>query len=357
MIHAVVATMATGCMPRSKAAPPAAPQVSIAPALEPAPWWTTAAAACPSAEAAPVPGGPPGSTTRPGALQGGPPPQPRVWCSAGGLEHGPSTTFHPAGNPAEAGVFDDGFRVGAWTTWHPSGPMASHGHYANNQLVGIWSTWWPSGGPRDRGEWHEQHQRGMWLYWDDDARPGDSPARFVEYDTRGAEIAHGVFRDGQPREMLPVCLIGTAYPECRLVPLLDITLRWPTTRPQPHPTEAETSTVFEAGALLNVSDRHGLGFSAGFHVGDDRANRVLRARYRVWFARYGFVEVGLGRLHTRQRTGVDRGVVGSLALGAGDILSVVVEAEDVDGEPALQLGVRIGLPTVLVSAYLLAHMK
>lgn len=355
----LAALAATACTPRSRSKPPEAPEIVQTPAITPTPWWTEGAAACPSKELPPAPGGPPGSGHRPGELVGGPPPAPRVWCRVAGVDHGPSTTFHPTGNPAEAGVIDDGFRVGAWTTWHGAGPMASHGHYDNDKLVGVWQTWWPSGGPRDRGEWAGDARRGMWLLWDDGARHGDSPDRFVEYDDHGKLRARGVFRDGQPVETLDVCLIGQSYPGCRLVPVLDTTLREALARPSPPEGRDAASMVFEGGLILNVSDRHGLGFSAGMHAGDDYARRVVRARYRLWFWRHFALELSVGRLYAHDdrpagTTGRGR-VVGVTVLG-GEILGVIAEAQDDGGETSVHVGVRVGLPTVLAALYVAAHL-
>jgi hypothetical protein len=355
----VVALALAACTPRSKSKPPETPVIEPTPVLTPTPWWTGGEGACPSTEAPPAPGGPPGSGFRPGVLNGGPPPQGRVWCTSGGVEHGPSTRFHPSGNPAEAGVFDRGERIGAWTTWHANGPMASHGHYAEARMTGVWATWWPTGAPRDRGEYVVNQKRGMWLHWDEDAQPGDSPARFIEYDDKGDERARGVFRDGQPVEMLPVCLIGESYPGCRIVPILDITVRTAVERPAPRTGQDDESGVFEVGMILNVSDRHGLGASIGLLGGDDYAGKVVRARYRFWLHRYIALEATIGQLYGHDDTPVtvdDRGTVAGLTLLGGDILGVIVEVQDDGGERSTHVGVRVGLPTVLIAAYIAAHV-
>jgi len=341
------------------------PEVAVSPPLTEKPWWEAGDAACPSLERSYAAAtGPPGANIERGHIVGAPPPRgSRVWCQAGGVEHGPSTTFHPNGKRAEQGEFERGQRVGVWTTWHPNGQMASNGPYANGQPDGVWWFWSPSGSPSELGQLVAGSRVGMWLSWSKDAGPDASPRAFRVFDEQGKVTTRGGFRDGKPVLTRPLCLMGRALPECRLILVGDLNLRLT-------PTEAATSTesggrpsaTLSLGAVLNVAGNHGIGVRAGRHLYEEYAKWTVRGQYRYWLRSWLAADVGYGILFARDDlTGASsRGDVGSLTLNVADLVGLVVELERYDAgggdEQVFHFGIQFGAPVLLTAAYIAARI-
>jgi len=64
------------------------------------PWWSAGDAACPTLTGAPPPWAPPGAGDRVGRLLGTQ--GVKLYCEAGGVAHGPATSFHPNGQRGPA---------------------------------------------------------------------------------------------------------------------------------------------------------------------------------------------------------------------------------------------------------------
>src|SRR5207253_2092387 len=90
-------------------------------------WFTKGDAACPSLDVR-TPGSPPGAAPQDGHLVRA---SGDVHCEAGGVPHGPATRLFGDGTPAEAGDVRRGRREGVWQTFHPTGQLASAGLYQN----------------------------------------------------------------------------------------------------------------------------------------------------------------------------------------------------------------------------------
>ncbi len=329
-----------GCVPRSM--PPAPPPqgVIVAPAIEPEPWWARGAEGCPSR-----------------VIRGAAPPKGHaIWCEAAGVLDGPYTRFHADGKPAVVGTYDRGMRTGRWTMWHASGGVAAHGEYERGQPVGVWSTWRASGAPLERGALAGTRKRGMWLTWTDpQAMSTDTPERFDLYDDDGDRRGGGVYRGGEPVQTLPLCFMGKAYPQCRVLPVLELTLR---NGSRALSEDGDKGTIVtEIGAIVNLTDHHSIGLSAGGMIDDAYGWLVLRGRYRYWAQRWLPVELGLGVLLPHQRYGGNGNTVSAMVTLA-DWIGAGIEVETFDtgagaGRETHAMAVwRLGTPTLLSLAIL-----
>lgn len=308
--------------------------------------------------------GPSADDRRRGHLAGAPPPRGnRVWCEVGGVEHGPSTTFHDNGKPAEQGEFEAGQRVGIWTTWHPNGAMASNGPYARGLPDGVWWYWAANGAPIELGQLAAGRRVGMWFSWSKHAHSDSDPSSFRVYDRDGEVETRGAFRDGKPVLTRPVCVLGRPLPECRLILVGDLDLRLT-------PTEAATSTesggrtsaVLSLGSVVNLFGNHGIGVRAGRHLYEEYAKWTVRGHYRYWLRDWLAADVGYGLLFARDDlTGAkSRGDVGFVTLNVSDLVGLVVELERYDAgggrENVFHFGIQFGAPVLLTAAFVAAQV-
>jgi hypothetical protein len=327
-------------------------------------WWQAGDRACPSMEVERSTGGPPGANIVPGRVYGAEPPGgDRVWCAAG-VDHGMSTTFHPNGARANQGEYVLGVQQGIWVRWYANGQMESRGTYTDGAQTGVWEYWAQSGAPTRRGTLDQGKRVGMWIDWEDDAAAVDDPDEWTLYGGKGKAKRSGVFRDGEPIETHPLCVVGIAPPECQLILLADFTVR---ATPNADATSSKAgnsklSYPLELGGIYNFGERHGIGLSAGYNFADEYSGFAVRARYRMWMGRYFGLDLGYGALWARD--GLEgangRGSSAFIALSGADLLSLVVEVQRYDAgdglEYATHLGLRIGAPVMVAILYILAHV-
>jgi hypothetical protein len=318
----------------------------------PLPWWNSGDAACPALNAV-VPGAAPGATVQAGHVRKT---ATDIYCEAAGGAHGPATRFYPDGKPAENGYVDRGLRVGMWTAYHPNGTIASYGGYTGGMPGGVWSTFYPSGQERDRGDRRGDQRLGLWLAWDDRGPANRDPDRFTDYGPDGKAAMHGVFVDGDPTEMLGACIIGLAYPYCRFLPVLDLGYRRDPNETKPARGKPGSLNL-ELGGFANLDAHHSIGATAGWIFDATYPAYIVEGRYRFWLFSWLAAEGGVGRLVGR---GVADGVDGfeaHVGLVGADIAAVTLTAERHGGESIGLVGVRFGLPTLLIGAYAAAHLK
>jgi hypothetical protein len=337
---------------------PEAPPPPGAPA-EASAWADAGDAACPGVML-PASGGPPGQGARPGRLvrAGG-----RVACIAGGIDHGMAT--EPGGRgTAATGRYQRGTRTGRWIGRYAGGALAWRGDFdESGRETGTWAYYDPRGAPVATGDYREGRRVGMWLHWAAGAAPGDPAERFEVHDEGGRVTGRGVIRGGKPAATHPVCLIGRAAPLCRSILFADFSLRgepldgsgWP-------PATSWWSATIDLGGVINVTERHGVGLTAGIYLGDEYAGSALRARYRYWLTDWLASEVAAGVLFRRGdlADAEERGLSARLQLSFADLLSVGAELERYDlgdgDEICLHLNLRVGLVVILSAAYLALHV-
>jgi hypothetical protein len=360
VVGSIVCALA-GCPGRPNGAMPVPPDVVPMPPVSPG-WWTSGDAACPALDTgAPVPGGAPGATVHAGRVAGAPE-HGIVQCMAAGVPHGPSTRFHAGGQPAESGLLDRGRQSGPWTTWHPNGTVASHGVYRGGEMDGAWSTWFPSGNPRDRGEYHELRRRGVWLTWKDEGFRGAEPDAWVEYDKKGRGRKHGRFRNGEPTESLPICLIGMAYPACRSLPLIDITLGATVGQAAGEDPGKRAIGGIQFGGIFNINEEHGVGASFGWIFDAGYPAMVYDVRYRYWLGEFLALEGALGVISPHSdHPGDGAGMRLQSGFVVGDVITLVtgVERHPTGGgtdDYFAYAGVRVGAPTILTALYVAAEV-
>ncbi len=56
-----------------------------------------------------------------------------IWCDRAGVKHGYYTRWHPGGNKAEEGAYNQGRRLGMWMRWHANGKPAWKAGYIFDQ--------------------------------------------------------------------------------------------------------------------------------------------------------------------------------------------------------------------------------
>jgi antitoxin component YwqK of YwqJK toxin-antitoxin module len=96
-----------------------------------------------------------------------------------GMRHGAWRVWHPNGQPAASGKFENDAPVGPFTWWHTNGQMACEGQYERAQPVGRW-VWWHANGQREsQGTFATGVQTGRWLWWDAQGQVAKS-ASFAE---------------------------------------------------------------------------------------------------------------------------------------------------------------------------------
>jgi antitoxin component YwqK of YwqJK toxin-antitoxin module len=354
------AVLVAGC-PRTVKPPIEPGPVSVAPAISPTPWWASGDAVCPTLEAPPVPGAPPGATTYPGRIVGSADaPMHDIHCDAGGVAHGPATRFHADGKtPAESGSFDRNVKNGVWTGWHGNGRLAWQRTLSNGKPTGgAWRTWYESGTPAERGWLKNDRRHGVWLLWTDGRGEHAEPDRWVEYDDKGGEKSRGVNYHGQLHETLPLCILGMRYPMCRVILIGEFGVRDSLSGDTAEGTNTGEAT-FELGGILNLDDRHGIGISGGWIFDATYPGTVVKGRYRLWFHDYLALEGSGGILNKRgNEPGVGgQGLTGDIAFVLADTLVAHVTIERyADSETRTLFGLKLGLPGILTAAYVAAHI-
>ena len=351
----LVSIALAGCPGTPKGKPPARPQVVITPSTGPTPWWTAGDAACPSLVGQPIPGGAPGTSITMGHVVGSPAAG-WVYCAAGGIAHGPTTRFHPGGRPAETGTMDRGRRTGTWTSWHANGQLQSNGAYADNERVGMWSTWYPSGSPRDRGEWRLGHRAGIWLQWEDGQSADADADTFTEYHTGSGDVtSEGVVRGDELKTGKPLCILGVAYPLCRIIVLGDLGIHWDAD----HDAGSSSVATIQLGGIINLTRRHAIGGTFGWRFDADYPATIAESRYRYWLHDYVAAEIGVGLITPRgdHPGGKRPGQFAHGALVFADALDLVatIEYQPIEGgggEFVALAGVRFGLPSILTAIYI-----
>jgi hypothetical protein len=75
----------------------------------------------------------------------GPPSGLELWCERvgvdGGMKHGWLSSWHENENPAMAGEYRDGLRVGVWTRWYPSGGKRVQAEFVDGVQHGAMIAW------------------------------------------------------------------------------------------------------------------------------------------------------------------------------------------------------------------------
>ena len=163
---------------------------------------------------------------------------------------------------------------------------------------------------------------------------------------------------GYAQETRPVCLLGFAYPRCRTIPVLDVTVRAsPGFEPAGH--SSPLSTTLELGWIVNLTPRHSAGVVGGFLFDADFPAGLVRARYRYWPHWFWPLELSAGVLIDRGgRTDVaGAGLIVEAATSFADIVALTAALEhrprDGDDSTLALFGVRFGLQTLAVPSYLL----
>jgi hypothetical protein len=220
---------------------------------------------------------------------------------------------------------------------------------------GAWSTWYPSGTPRDRGEYRELRRTGRWVTWKDGSV---HPSRFTEYDKRGRVKMRGGYRGGSAREMLAVCLVGMAYPACRSLPILDISLgaTYGAETGESEGAGERGMGSLQLGWLYNLDEEHGVGASFGWTFDAGYPATMLDLRYRYWFAEYVAVEGSLGLIFPRSdHPGDGTGLRLQTGLVLADAIALVAAVERqpaAGGSDFVMLGgLRIGAPVIITALY------
>jgi antitoxin component YwqK of YwqJK toxin-antitoxin module len=66
------------------------------------------------------------------------------------LRHGLFQAFHPNGQKASEGLYQEGVEHGLWRDFHENGQIAAEGQYAEGVEVGAWKYWNENGEPEQR---------------------------------------------------------------------------------------------------------------------------------------------------------------------------------------------------------------
>jgi antitoxin component YwqK of YwqJK toxin-antitoxin module len=87
----------------------------------------------------------------------------RSWRSApytNGLKDGPSTEFHPAGNPKAKGAYRARQKHGPWSYWYSNNKLEKKDAFVNGKLDGHYELWFRSGQINVEG-WHKAGLKGQ----------------------------------------------------------------------------------------------------------------------------------------------------------------------------------------------------
>jgi antitoxin component YwqK of YwqJK toxin-antitoxin module len=69
------------------------------------------------------------------------------------IRHGPFQAFHPNGQLASEGAYEDGFENGPWKDYHANGRPSAEGGYRAGKKHGLWRYWDEDGRPEPNEEY------------------------------------------------------------------------------------------------------------------------------------------------------------------------------------------------------------
>jgi antitoxin component YwqK of YwqJK toxin-antitoxin module len=73
----------------------------------------------------------------------------------GWVRHGPFHAFHPNGQLASEGEYEDGLENGPWRDYHDNGRPAAEGRFKSGKKDGVWHYWDEDGRPEPDEEYVE----------------------------------------------------------------------------------------------------------------------------------------------------------------------------------------------------------
>lgn len=91
-------------------------------------------------------------------------------CTNGEVAHGAFLLWHPSGQKATEGRFDEGERHGQWVWWHDNGRIATRGSYRQGRQIGEWTWWHDNGQTEQRGTFLGGLKAGEWSTWHDNGQ-------------------------------------------------------------------------------------------------------------------------------------------------------------------------------------------
>lgn len=107
--------------------------------------------------------------------------------------------WHPGGELAAEGRYEDGERAGKWVFRYENGKREAQGVYRDGERNGKWILYHPDGKKRGQGNYRDGLRSGSWSFWLDDGEPDD--AESGEYDVETLSYPSGSLRgEGQTRD-------------------------------------------------------------------------------------------------------------------------------------------------------------
>lgn len=127
------------------------------------------------------------------------------WCLRGTKIHGPFRQFHPNGNKAVTGSFENGRKSGAWQWWHVTGARLTKGQYRQDKPSGVWNWWHPNGKTQESGDHLGGKRAGYWQTWHPNGKRaaegeyvnGKKEGEWAVYDNFGKLKERQQFRRGE----------------------------------------------------------------------------------------------------------------------------------------------------------------
>ena len=84
--------------------------------------------------------------------------------------HGISQHWHPNGQLASEGEYNNGKKVGRFTYWHANGQKRSTGEFGDDLHTGLWVWWHDNGLKSAMGGYTAGAENGQWFWWKADGR-------------------------------------------------------------------------------------------------------------------------------------------------------------------------------------------
>ena len=140
------------------------------------------------------------------------------------IQHGPTGTWYPNGQPKMQGQFDNGERVGVFVGWHANGQKDVAGQFEAGKKVGAWTWWHPNGIKRIEGQYEDETPVGEWTWWDADGsvrnRKDMSDVAIPDpVEAEEPDDSNTAPEDDQPEEIQPEEIQAEEVPSQELPPM------------------------------------------------------------------------------------------------------------------------------------------